>query len=116
MQISQDVASLDDPAIKFENTLTIKEMIEDERLVTPIDDVLNSSLKEDLESVLSGLEDKDADVIRCRFGLGNKGPMTLKEIGAHYNLSRERVRQIEKRAMLQLQQSQHRNRLKSYIA
>jgi RNA polymerase primary sigma factor len=69
-----------------------------------------------LEKIINGLEDRAADVIRSHYGLEGACPQTLKEIGEVYNLSKERVRQIEKRAMGQLQHSSNRNRLKSYIS
>ena len=116
MVIGQDVLSLDDPSSKFDNSLSIKDHVGDDNNKSPVEYAMNSVLKEDLEKALGGLGKRAADVIRCRFGLGNSHPMTLKEIGDRYKLSRERVRQIEKRAMLQLQSPITRNKLDNYIA
>ena len=116
MVISQDVLSLDDHASRADNTLAIKDYVEDDSAKSPVEYAINSALKDDLEKALSGLGNRAAEVIRCRFGLGNTSPMTLKEIGARYKLSRERVRQIEKRALLQLQNPQSCSNLEIYIA
>ena len=116
LSISQEVLSLDDPAMKHENSMSFKDMIEDECYTTPVENAVNSVLRDDLEDIISGLEDRAAEVIRSRYGLGNSSPLTLKEIGARYNLSRERVRQIEKRALVQLQKSSERRKLENYIA
>ena len=116
MRIGQDVLSLDDPVSEKKNALTTKDYIEDEYINSPHEDAVNSNLREELETALNGLEKREAAVIRSRFGLDEDGPLTLKEIGLRYKLSRERVRQIEKRALRQLQQSSVCRKLESFIA
>ena len=116
MVIGQDVISLEDRVSASEDSLAIKDYVEDNSAKSPIDYAINCALKDDLEKVLSGLGNRAAEVIRCRYGLGNSSPMTLKEIGARYKLSRERVRQIEKRALLLLQDPQTRSQLEIYTA
>ena len=105
MKINQEVASLDEPLSREENSLALKDVIEDEFSNSPLEQATNTVLKDDLNSALDKLGEKAAMVLRCRFGLTEAGPMTLKEIGDRCNLSRERVRQIEKRALGQLQHS-----------
>jgi RNA polymerase primary sigma factor len=116
MRISQDVVYLDDKVSTYNDSLLTKDVIEDEYSSTPVDFAINSVLKDELEDIINGLEDRAADVIRSHYGLEGACPQTLKEIGETYNLSKERVRQIEKRAMGQLQHALNRNRLKSYIS
>jgi len=116
MRINQDVVYLDDKVSKHDDSLTTKDLIEDEYSRTPVDFAINSVLRDELEEIIKGLEGRAADVIRSHYGLEGACPQTLKEIGETYNLSKERVRQIEKRALGQLQHSSNRNRLKSYIS
>jgi len=116
MRISQDVVYLDDKASKYDESLTTKDLIEDEYSKTPVEFAINSVLKDELEEIINSLEDRAANVLRSHYGLEGSCPQTLKEIGETYNLSKERVRQIEKRALGQLQHSSNRNRLKSYIS
>jgi len=116
VHLSKETLSLEDPASKHDNTLAIKDYIEDVVSVSPADQAVNSVLNDDLEKALSGIGNKAAEVIRCRFGLGGAVPMTLKEVGNRYNLSRERVRQIEKRALRMLQLSPLSAKLESYTA
>jgi len=116
IHLSQEVMSLDDPATKCVNFLTIKDNIEDDNSASPIDEAIAISLKSELDAAISSLEKRSAEIIRSRFGLGEGRPLTLKEIGKHYHLSKERVRQIEKRALKQLQESEYSDRLESFIA
>jgi len=116
IRISQDVVYLDDKVSRYDDSLSTKDLIEDEFSRTPVDFAINSVLKDELEEIVNGLEGRAADVIRSHYGLEGACPQTLKEIGETYNLSKERVRQIEKRALGQLQHSTSRNRLKSYIS
>ena len=116
INISQDVISLDDPISQYGNALTIKDHVEDEYYLSPVEIALNSLLKDDVEAALNGLGIREAAVLRSRFGLGGEDSMTLKEIGNRYNLSREWIRQIEKRALIQLQRSSLNSKLESYIA
>ena len=116
-RIGQDTLSLDDPALKHENSSSVKDLIVDENSKSPSEFALNSVLKDELEKAIDkNLGKRTAEVIRCRYGLGIAVPLTLKEIGTRYNLSRERVRQIEKLALSQLKKSSQSKKLESYIA
>ena len=82
---------------------------------TPEQELAREQLHNDLEALLEDLSSREAEVIRQRFGLVDDTPRTLTEIGAAMQLSRERVRQIESRALLKLRQPQNRCRVKDYL-
>ena len=116
MGINQEIVSLDEPTARDDESLTIHDLIEDECNKSPIETVLDNDLRNELEYAISRLGKRSAEVIRNRYGLGESGAMTLQEIGDLYNLSRERVRQIEKGAKVIIQQSPRSAMLESYIA
>ena len=78
--------------------------------------MVDNALHDDLESVLETLNKKEADIIRFRYGLGNRVPMSLKEIGERFNLTKERIRQIEKKALKRLQHPSRQHLLAAYVA
>ena len=82
---------------------------------TPEQELTREQLHDDLEALLDELNSREAEVIRQRFGLEDDNPRTLTEIGEALHLSRERVRQIESRALLKLRQPQNRCRVKDYL-
>ena len=82
---------------------------------TPEQALAREQLHQALESLLADLNGREARVIRERFGLDDDTPRTLSEIGASMQLSRERVRQIESRALLKLRQPQNRCRIRDYL-
>ena len=116
LKISQNVCSLDDFVSANNNSLRVMDLIEDDESPSSDDDAMNNALKMDLIKAIDSLDRRDADIIRSRYGLGEGRAMTLKEVGKQFNLTRERVRQIEARALRQLQESSHCKELKSYIA
>jgi len=117
INISQEVVSLEEPVSQYDSSMSVKDLIEDEHQnKSPVETALDNLLKDDVEEALNSLGERAADVLRGRFGLGESGSLTLKELGDRYNMSRERVRQIEKRALMQLQHSSHYKKLESYIA
>jgi len=82
---------------------------------TPEKNLIYESLKTEIERVISTLSTREAEVIRCYFGLNHNYPMTLEEIGERYNLTRERVRQIKEKAIRRLKQTTRSDVLKTYL-
>ena len=102
LSISQDVVSFDSPIKKGEESDTaLGEFIEDES-DGPEKQVIDSALREEVRALLLRLSDKERDIIELRYGLSGGKPMSLKEIGEKYSLTKERIRQIEKRALEKL--------------
>jgi RNA polymerase nonessential primary-like sigma factor len=83
--------------------------------VSPEETLMRESLHRDLQQLLTDLTSRERDVIRMRFGLGDGNPYSLAEIGRALDLSRERVRQIEAKALQKLRQPKRRNRIRDYL-
>ncbi len=100
LAVSREMVSFDAPvATKGEiSDSKVGDFIEDTQ-VGPEEEIINKSLKQDIDSLLSTLTDKEREIIIMRFGLKDTKPMSLKEIGDQYGLTKERIRQIEKRAI-----------------
>ena len=117
IRVKQDVLSLEEPILaSYDDSLTRKDTIADECSRTPGEVMERDDLKRELDSIIDSLGKRSAEIIRGRYGLGNSGVKTLQELGERFNLSRERVRQLEKRALWKIQQSPRFALLKSYIA
>ena len=83
--------------------------------ISPEELLLRESLRRDLQQLMNDLTEREQDVIRMRFGLGDGTPYSLAEIGRELDLSRERVRQIESKALQKLRQPKRRNRIRDYL-
>jgi len=106
--------SLDTP-IGESAEMRLEELIQDQS-VTPVDELLIArSFEEQLQGLLSQLDEKERVIIERRFGLGDLEPQTLAEIGSDMKLSRERIRQIEERALGKLRRSQRAKQLLGYL-
>ena len=88
--------------ISIENMWTLSEILEDKDARQPMDILFDEFEVEMIERLLASIEERDAKILRMRYGLDNGDPMTLKEIGEKVNLTRERVRQIENEALKKL--------------
>lgn len=116
VNIARDMVSLDAPVFSDRDSSSLGDFIEDDYYEQPEELVIESNLKADIDDILSTLTDKEAEVIRYRFGLNGYRPMSLKEIGDVFNLTKERIRQIEKKAIRRLQHPTRMNRLEAYVA
>ena len=84
--------------------------------VTQLTSTDQEAMEKDIDNVLNSLRKNEADVIRMRFGLNGIKPMSLKEVGSVCNLTKERIRQIEKHAISRMQHPSRSKRLESYVA
>ncbi len=116
INISRDMVSLDTPIYDEKDSSILSDFVEDKGQKAPEESAIDRSLREDINVVLSTLSSKEADIIQYRFGLNGKRPMSLKEIGNRYKLTKERIRQIEKKALKRLQHPSRSHSLRSYIA
>ena len=82
----------------------------------PETEAIDDSMKEDIDDVLETLTPKEAEVIRFRFGLDGREALSLKEVGDRFELTKERIRQIEKKAIRRLQHPTRSSRLEAYVA
>lgn len=95
--------------------LEVEERISDEARPSVEDEVIHSSIQGQVREILGGLDEKEALVLKLRFGLDDDRPRTLQEIGAILNVTRERVRQIEQKAKRKLAQSDTLRQLRGYL-
>lgn len=117
INISREMISLDAELNTPENDKTsVGDFIEDTQSEKPEDKVVNDSLKEEINNVLHTLKPNEENVLRLRFGLNGEKPMSLKDVGDVCNLTKERIRQIEKHAILRMQHVTRARRLESYVS
>ena len=114
LQISREVSSLDAPVSRDEET-SFGDFIESDG-PRPEDIVMDQALRNSVEKILATLPEKEQGIIRLRFGLDNKEALSLKEVGEIYHLTKERIRQIEKKVLSNLRQNEEVRDLKAYIA
>ena len=111
---TRPVVSLDAPFSDDEDGCLLG-VLADANQKAPDAGVVEDSMREQIESVLDSLAEREAQVLRLYFGLGGEAPMTLEQLGVRFNLSRERIRQIESKALSRLQHPRRRWRLEPYV-
>ena len=113
-KIAQDPVSLETP-IGEEEDSHLGYFIEDEKTATPSDSVASTMLKEQLLGVLDTLTPREEKVIRLRYGIDDGKPRTLEEVGKEFNVTRERIRQIEAKALRKLRHPSRSKKLKDFL-
>ena len=116
INISREIVSLEKKINTVSGSSVLGDFVEDSRYEAPEQAALNKFLEDDIEKILGTLKGKEADVIRLRYGLGEQTPMSLKELSIRFNLSKERVRQIEEKALARLQHPSRSIKLEPYVA
>jgi len=96
--VSLRPSSLDAPVGENEDT-SLGDLVQDDNQSTPLEKLQKKSLSDDMNVIISHLDAREADIIRLRFGLDGEHPMTLEEVGEHFEVTRERVRQIQSMAI-----------------
>ena len=113
-KIAQDPVSLETP-IGEEEDSHLGDFIEDEQAQAPSDLVAYSMLKEQLIGVLDTLTPREQKVLRLRYGIDDGRPRTLEEVGKEFNVTRERIRQIEAKALRKLRHPSRSKRLRDFL-
>ena len=113
LKIAKEPISLETP-IGDEEDSSLGDFIEDKKAVAPADEVVNTKLAEQIAQVLSDLTPREEQVLRKRFGIGEKSDHTLEEVGKLFNVTRERIRQIEAKALRKLRHPVRSQQLRSY--
>lgn len=114
LRIAQDPISLETP-IGEENDSHLGDFVEDKRVDSPVNITTFLMLQEQMEKVLKTLSYQEGRVLRLRFGLDDGYPRTLEEVGAEFNVTRERIRQIEAKALRKLRHPTRSRKLKDYL-
>ncbi len=107
--------SMDAPLSTSDEGGSMYDVMEEKDSLRPDKELLDDSLRQEIERSLSTLTQREADVIRLYFGLTGKQPLTLEEIGARFDLTRERVRQIKEKAVRRLKHTSRSKLLKAYL-
>ena len=116
MNAARDVVSLDTPVDSARGIDSLGDLIEDNRYESPESFAVNAALASDIDALLATLPEREAEIIKLRYGLEGCEPMSLKEIGEVFGLTKERIRQIEKKAIKRLEAPAKMSSLETYVA
>jgi RNA polymerase primary sigma factor len=115
LKIAMEPLSLDMPIGEEEDSGRLGDLIEDQNGVSPIDTAIAANLRETTKEVLASLTAREERILRMRFGIGMNSDHTLQEIGEQFSVTRERIRQIEAKALRKLTQPQRSRKLRSFL-
>lgn len=115
MKIKQDISSLDASVRDDEEDSVLADFIEDEDTISPEESATGSLLKEHVKEMLSSLTEREQKILRLRFGLEDGKSHTLEEVGQEFSVTRERIRQIEAKALAKLRKHKDSKKLHDYI-
>jgi RNA polymerase primary sigma factor len=115
MKIKQDISSLDASIRDDEEDSVLADFIEDEDTVSPEESATNQLLKEQVKDMLAALTEREQKIIKLRFGLEDGKSHTLEEVGQEFSVTRERIRQIEAKALAKLRKHRDAKKLHDYI-
>jgi RNA polymerase primary sigma factor len=114
LKITKKPISLETP-IGEEEESRLEDFIEDKEAISPQEAAISSNMVKQIQKVLSTLNQREEKILRMRFGIGEKHDHTLEEVGQDFNLTRERIRQIEDKALRKLKHSSRADKLRSFI-
>jgi RNA polymerase primary sigma factor len=115
MKIKQDISSLDASVRDDEEDSVLGDFIEDEDAKTPTESASEQLLKEQVRQILSSLTEREQKILKLRFGLEDGKSHTLEEVGQEFSVTRERIRQIEAKALAKLRKHKETRRLHEYL-
>lgn len=115
MKIKQDIHSLDQSVRDDEEDSVLGDFVEDEDTISPEDSAANQLLKEQVKDLLGSLSEREQKIVRLRFGLEDGKSHTLEEVGQEFSVTRERIRQIEAKALAKLRKHKDSKRLLDYL-
>jgi RNA polymerase primary sigma factor len=116
MRISMDPMSLETPVGNGEDSTELGDFIQDESVVEPVDAASKELLREQIRNVLGFLSDREREVLEMRFGLNDGKDHTLEEVGKSFGVTRERIRQIEAKALRKLRHPSRSKSLRDYLS
>ncbi len=114
LKIAKEPISLETPVGEEEDS-HLGDFIEDKKVINPSEAIVNLNLAEQTRRVLSTLTPREEKVLRMRFGIGEESDHTLEEVGQDFNVTRERIRQIEAKALRKLRHPSRSNKLKTFV-